>query len=66
MAVKGDAQDRCLDLVDRVEELIEQAEADDTSIGDKTKLFTAAKGLLELLGKFTGELGPAREILIVE
>lgn len=63
----ANARARCLTLVERVEVLIQQAEADeDVSWGDRAKLITAAKGTLELLGRFTGEIGPAAELVIVE
>jgi hypothetical protein len=64
---KGDARARCLLLVERVESLIVAAETDEfASYKDRASLISAARGTLELLGRFTGELGPDREIVVVE
>jgi hypothetical protein len=56
------AKERCRALLVKVENLIDQAESDDeASYRDRAALVTAAKGLLELLGRFTGEIGPGTE-----
>jgi len=63
----ANARARCLKLVGQVEALIEQADGDeDISWRERAALITAAKGALELLGRFTGEIGPAAELMIVE
>jgi len=63
----ANARARCLKLVEQVEALIEQADSDeDISWRERAALITAAKGTLELLGRFTGEIGPAAELMIVE
>lgn len=63
----ANARVRCLALVDRVEELIEQVVHDDeASYSDKAKLLGAGQRLIESLGRFTGEIGATVEVNIVE
>lgn len=58
---------RCLALVEKVEALIERADSDeDISWRERAALIVAAKQVLELLGRLTGEIGPAAEVMIVE
>lgn len=61
------AKERCAKLLATAETLIERAAADDeASYRDRAALITAAKGALELLGRFSGEIGPAAEILVID
>lgn len=54
-------------LARMVEEQLTKACADDEARWSaKAQMFTAAKGCLELLAKLTGEIGPEREIVIIE
>lgn len=54
-------------LARMVEEQLTKACADDEARWSaKAQMFTAAKGCLELLAKLTGEIGPERELVIIE
>lgn len=58
---------RCQALVERVEALIERADTDEEiSWRERAALIVAAKQVLELLGRLTGEIGPTAEVTIVE
>lgn len=60
-------KERCRDLLAVVEQLIQQAATDEeASYRDRAALITSAKGSLELLGRLTGEIGPAAEILVID
>lgn len=61
------ARERCHSLLATAEQLIERAATDEeASYRDRAALITAAKGALELLGRFSGEIGPAAEILVID
>ncbi|WP_437567896.1 hypothetical protein [Sorangium sp. So ce542] len=63
----ANARARCLSLVEKVELLVREAvEDEEASWRDRAALIVAAKGALELLGRFTGEIGPASELIIVD
>ncbi|MCC6557282.1 MAG: hypothetical protein IT372_30390 [Polyangiaceae bacterium] len=63
----ANARARCLALAERVEALVHQAvEDEDASWRDRAALVSAAKGTLELLGRFTGEINSTTELVITE
>ncbi|AKT38265.1 hypothetical protein [Chondromyces crocatus] len=58
---------RCEALVEKVEVLIQRADTDEEiSWRERAALIVAAKQVLELLGRLTGEIGPAAEATIVD
>lgn len=63
----ANARARCLSLVEKVELLVKEAvEDEEASWRDRASLIVAAKGALELLGRFTGEINSNTEVTIVD
>jgi hypothetical protein len=52
-------------LAEQAQALAKDAEASDATLRDRATCLTAARGVLELLGKLTRELGPDPEVKIL-